>query len=198
MNKKIFKVKFQYFYDQILKNIKKPSCISPEIGEFFFNWSIETFNQFAKHIMNMVPTKFYISSSSEIEAITMKKDIFEKIMEQYDKTGNKRIDKLELISLIPFIVGNDFEKCLISALNFFCLENENDIITRNELCLYFDSYFRCLHNIAIIDKIDEVYEKTQNNIVKLVDNELDDLVNNIMKDSEEIKIEQVNKYCIVI
>jgi hypothetical protein len=193
MNKKIYKVKFKYFQDQILNNTKKPSCISPELGEFLFNWSLETSNQFSKHIMNMVPTKFYISSSSEIEAITMKKEIFEKIMQQYDKTETKRIDKLELISIIPFIVGNDFEKCLLSSLNFFCLENENDIITINELSLFFDSYFRSLHNIIIVDKIDETYEKTQNNIVKLVENELDNIVNKIMSNNEEMKLEQVIK-----
>ena len=78
-------------------------------------------------------------------------------------------------------------------MSFFCLENENDLITKNELSLFFDSYFRCLHNFVIVDKIDEVYEKTNNNIVKLVDNELDELVNNIMKNTEEIGLDKVTK-----
>ena len=193
-NRKIYKVKFQYFIDQILNNIKKPTCITPQYGEFFFNWSLETANQFSKHLMNMIPTKFFISSSSEIEAISMKKEVFEKIMEQYDKTDKKKIDKLELISFIPFLVELDFDKCIKSSLTFFCLENECDIITRNEMGLFFDCYFRSIHNIILLDKKDEIYEKTQENIVKLVENDLDSILNKIFDNLEEMIIDNVIKY----
>jgi hypothetical protein len=191
MNKKIYKVKFEYYTTQALNKLKTP-CIGPDYGDFFFNWSLETATQFARHLLNMTPTKYYISSTSEIEAITMKKNTFQKIMDSYNKVDNTKIDKLELVSVIPFIVDNDFEKCLRLSLSFFCFENENeDLLTKNEVGLYIDSYLRCLHNILIVDNTEEIYEKTKTNIVKIAENELDDMVLKIFGENELLSIDVV-------
>lgn len=192
MNKKLYKAKLQYFYFQVENNLKQPACISQVYGEFFFNWSMETCKQFAKHILSLQPTKFYLSSTSEIEALTNKTAIFQKIIDSY---SNKKIDKLEFICLIPFIVDDKFEYALEVSLSFFIMENEGTkIITKNELSLFFDCYFRGLHNLLILKESDEIYEKTKNNVLKLSDNEIDEIVNEIIeKESEEINIEEIVK-----
>jgi hypothetical protein len=185
-SKKLYKVKFKYFSFQLEHNFKKPACMSKEYGEFFFNWSIETAKQFARHLLSMQPSKFFVSSTSEIEAVTMKKEIFQQIIDNYNKTENKKIDKFELISIIPFIVESNFEIAINTSLTFFCLENSNkDIITRNELGLFIDSYFRSLHNIVLLDDVDQLYAKTQNNVLRLSDNEIEDLLTKVFEATEE-------------
>jgi hypothetical protein len=195
MNKTLYTVKYKYFNVQFLCNFKKPACISQEYGEFLFNWSIETAKQFAKHLLSMQPTKFYISSTAEIEAITTKKDIFQKIIDNYNKADNHKIDKFEIISILMFIVESSFEVALPSTLQFFCLENEsNGIITRTELGLFFDSFFRSLHNIVILEDIDDLYLKTKTSIVRLADSEVEDAVAQIFdKDTEEMNLDDVVK-----
>ena len=88
MNKKIYRVKTKYFEHFLEKELTVP-CMGSEYGSFFFNWSLETAKQFMKHLMSMQPTKFYISSTSEIEAVSSKTAVFQKIMEGYNKIGNK-------------------------------------------------------------------------------------------------------------
>ncbi len=194
MNKKLFKVKFKYFTFQLENNFKKPACIAREYGEFFFNWSIETAKQFAKHLLSIQPTKFFISSTSEIEAISNKKEVFQKILDNYNKIDNKKIDKYEFLCLIPFIVDNNFENAITVSLSFFCIENEGQgIITKLELELYFDCYFRSLHNMILVEDIDEIYEKTQKNILKLNEAELDEFVNLVFNQEEEMHIKEVVK-----
>jgi hypothetical protein len=190
MNKKIYKVKFEFYTEQVLQKLKTP-CFSKDYGDFFFNWSLETANQFSKHLLNMTPTKYYISSATEIEAITLKKDIFQKIMDNYNKVDNSKIDKLELVSVIPFIVDNDYDNSLKSSLSLFCFENENeDLITKNEFGLFIDSYLRCLHHILIVDNDEEIYEKTKGNIVKIADSELDDILGKIFKEAEQLPLDK--------
>jgi hypothetical protein len=195
MNKKLYKVKYKYFTFQLEHNFKKPACMPKESGEFFFNWSIETAKQFAKHLVSMQPTKFFVSSTSEIEAVTMKKEIFQQIIDHYNKTGNKKIDKFELISIIPFIVESNFDVALETSLAFFCLENEGEnIITRNELGLFIDSYFRSIHNIILLDDVDEISEKTRNNILRLSDNEIEQMLINVyIGEVEEMSLDEVIK-----
>jgi hypothetical protein len=197
MNKKIFLVKIPYF-NFLKKNLKIP-CFPKVYGEFFFNWSTETGKQFMKHLMSMQPTKFFISSSAEVEAVTSKTDLFMKIMENYNKIGNKKIDKFELISIIPFILDNNFENCLFLSLSYFCLENEGiELITKDEVGLFFDSFFRAVHNIIIIDEEfnkEEIYTKTKNNIIKLSEQTLEEILNKIFdnKQIEEMNVNDVIK-----
>jgi hypothetical protein len=199
-NKKIFKVKFKYFEFEFEHNFKKP-CLAAEYGEFFFNWSLETTKQFSRHLLSMQPTKFYISSTSEIEAITTKIETFQKIMDMYNKLGNQKIDKFELISIIPFIVDNNFEDALSSSLSFFCLENENanlnqneKIITRNEVGLFIDSFFRAVHNMVLLDDIDSIYEKTQKNILRLSNEEIEEMCSEIFDENvDEMILEETTK-----
>ena len=193
MNKKLYKVKFKYFTLNYEINYKKPSCIPQEYGEFFFNWGLETAKQFARHLLTIQPTKYFISSTSEIEAITTKKEIFQQII---DKSENKKIDKFELISLIPFIVENNFEVALNISLTFFCLENENgEIITKNELGLFLDSYFRSIHNIVLVEEIDEIMIKTQKGILRLSDYEIEEILNFVYSEEsmQEMKVYEVIK-----
>ena len=82
MSKKIFRVKIKYFEYFFSKTLNIP-CFDEVYGEFFFNWSIETAKQFMKHLMSMQPTKFFVSSSAEVEAVTSKTDLFMKIMSSY-------------------------------------------------------------------------------------------------------------------
>jgi len=165
-------------------------CFHEYYGEFFFNWSIETAKQFMKHLMTMQPTKFYITSTTEIEAVTSKKELFFTIMESYNKLGNKKIDKFELMSVIPFIVGNNFEEVLVLSLKYFCLENEGkEIITKDEFGLFLDCFFRAVHCISNFDTEDNVYQKTKDNLIKLAESELDDLLDQIFIDENGNKIE---------
>ena len=167
-------------------------CFHEYYGEFFFNWSLETAKQFIKHLMTMQPTKFYITSSTEIEAVTSKKELFFTIMESYNKLGNKKIDKFELTSVIPFIVGKNFEEVLPLSLKYFCLENEGrEIITKDEFGLFLDCFFRAVHCIANFNVEDNVYQKTKDNLIKLSENELDDLLDNIFIDENKNKIDKI-------
>ena len=185
MNKKIYRVKTKYFEHFLEKELTVP-CIGSEYGSFFFNWSLETAKQFMKHLMSMQPTKFYISSTSEIEAVSSKTAVFQKIMEGYNKIGNKKIDKFEFISFIPFIVESNSELALSTTLSYFCLENENlDIITKSEVGLFIDSFFRSLHNLLIFDDNDELYQKTKDNILKLCEQSIDEICNTIFKSEED-------------
>ncbi len=193
MNKKLYKVKFKYFSLNYEINYKKPACIPEEYGEFFFNWGLETAKQFARHLLTNQPTKYFISATSEIEAITNKKEIFKKII---DKSENKKIDKFELIAIVPFIVESNFDVALSISLSFFCIENENgEIITRNELGLFIDSYFRSIHNMVLVEELDEIMTKTQKSILRLSDNELEEILNLIFIDESvtEMKIADVIK-----
>ena len=193
MNKKIFRVKLKYFQQLLSEPLSIP-CIGDEYGAFFFNWSLETAKQFMKHLISMQPTKFFISSTTEIEAITNKTAIFQKILESYNKVGNKKIDKFELISIIPFIMDSDLEVALTTSMSHFCLENENlDIITRAEVGLFVDSFFRSVHNILKFknDK-DEIYQKTKENILKLSESVIEEILLTIFKkDEEEMPIRDV-------
>ena len=191
MSKKIFRVKIKYFEHFFYKELNVP-CFDEVYGEFFFNWSIETAKQFMKHLMSMQPTKFFVSSSAEVEAVTSKTDLFMKIMSSYNKIGNKKIDKFELISIIPFIVDENFDNALLICLNYFCLENESmDLITRSEVGLFIDSFFRSVHNIIRLEEKDEIYQKTKDHIIKLNENDLDDILREIFPgDEEEITISE--------
>ncbi len=186
---KICRVKMTYLDHFFSKKLQIP-CFPEYYGEFFFNWSIETSKQFMKHLMTMQPTKFYITSSTEIEAVTSKKELFFTIMESYNKLGNKKIDKFELMSVIPFIVGKNFEEVLVLSLKYFCLENEGkEIITKDEFGLFLDCFFRAVHCISNYDTEDNVYQKTKDNLIKLAENELDDLLDQIFIDENGNKIE---------
>ena len=125
---KICRVKMTYLDHFFSQKLSVP-CFHEYYGEFFFNWSLETAKQFLKHLMTMQPTKFYITSSTEIEAVTSKKELFFTIMQSYNKLGNKKIDKFELASVIPFIVGKNFEEVL--ALSLKLAENELDDLLDN-------------------------------------------------------------------
>ena len=145
-----------------------------------------------KHLMTMQPTKFYITSATEIEAVTSKKELFFKIMTLYNKLGNKKIDKFELMSIIPFIVGNNFEIAFFLSLKYFCLENEGkEIITKGEFGLFLDCFFRAVHCIGDFNKDDEVYQKTKDNLIKISEKELDDLLDIIFVDEKKTPIEQM-------
>ena len=188
---KICRVKMTYLDHFFAEKLPIP-CFHESYGEFFFNWSIETSKQFMKHLMTMQPTKFYITSSTEIEAVTSKKELFFTIMESYNKLGNKKIDKFELVSVIPFIVGNNFEEVLSLSLKYFCLENEGkEIITKDEFGLFLDCFFRAVHCIVILDKEDHVYQKTNGNLIKLAENELDELLDNIFRDEKNNKVDKI-------
>ena len=180
------------YLDHFFSQKLKIPCYHEYYGEFFFNWSIETAKQFMKHLMTMQPTKFYITSSTEIEAVTSKKELFFTIMQSYNKLGNKKIDKFELVSVIPFIVGSNFEEVLALSLKYFCLENEGkEVITKDEFGLFLDCFFRSVHCIANFDIEDNVYQKTKENLIKLAENELDDLLENIFVDEDKNKIEKM-------
>ena len=188
---KICRVKIRYLEHFFSQKLPIP-CFHEYYGEFFFNWSIETAKQFMKHLMTMQPTKFYITSTTEIEAVTSKKELFFTIMESYNKLGNKKIDKFELMSVIPFIVGNNFEEVLALSLKYFCLENEGkEIITKDEFGLFLDCFFRAVHCIGNYDIEDNVYLKTKDNLIKLAENELDDLLDEIFVDENKNKIENI-------
>ena len=188
---KICRVKMTYLEHFFSKKLHIP-CFHEYYGEFFFNWSIETAKQFMKHLMTMQPTKFYITSSTEIEAVTSKKELFFTIMESYNKLGNKKIDKFELMSVIPFIVGSNFEEVFVLSLKYFCLENEGkEIITKDEFGLFLDCFFRAIHCISNLDSEDNVYQKTKDNLIKLSESELDELLENIFVDENKNKIEKI-------
>ena len=188
---KICRVKMTYLDHFFSQKLSVP-CFHEYYGEFFFNWSLETAKQFIKHLMTMQPTKFYITSSTEIEAVTSKKELFFTIMQSYNKLGNKKIDKFELASVIPFIVGQNFEEVLPLSLKYFCLENEGrEIITKDEFGLFLDCFFRAVHCIANFNVEDNVYQKTKDNLIKLSENELDDLLDNIFIDENKNKIDKM-------
>lgn len=192
MSKKIFRVKFEYIEHFYLEKELKIPCFGSEYGDFFFNWSTETANQFMNHIMSIQPTKFYISSTSEVEGISSKIELFQKIMMSYNKTGNKKIDKFELISIIPFIVCNNYENALSISLNYFCLENEDfGILTKIEFGFFLDSLFTSLHNILILDDNDNLYSTTKNHIIKLGEEEIDKISNQIYQSLNEIEITEI-------
>ena len=122
-------------------------------------------------------------------------------MQSYNKLGNKKIDKFELASVIPFIVGKNFEEVLALSLKYFCLENEGrEIITKDEFGLFLDCFFRAVHCIANFNVEDNVYQKTKDNLIKLAENELDDLLDNIFVDENKNKIDkmELNKLTIKI
>ena len=67
-------------------------------------------------------------------------------MESYNKLRNKKIDKFELMSVIPFIVGKNFEEVLVLSLKYFCLENEGkEIVIKDKFGLFLDCFFRAVH-----------------------------------------------------
>jgi hypothetical protein len=167
-------------------------CFHENYGDFFFNWSIETAKQFMKHLMTMQPTKFYVTSATEIESVTSKKELFFQIMTLYNKLGNKKIDKFELMSIIPFIVGNNFDNVFLLSLKYFCLENEGkEIITKGEFGLFLDCFFRAVHCIGEFNKDDGVYQKTKGNLIKISEKELDDLLDKIFVDEKNSPVEEL-------
>ena len=180
-----------YFDHFFSKKLPVP-CFHENYGDFFFNWSIETAKQFMKHLMTMQPTKFYVTSATEIESVTSKKELFFQIMTLYNKLGNKKIDKFELISIIPFIVGNNFDNVFLLSLKYFCLENEGkEIITKGEFGLFLDCFFRAVHCIGEFNKDDGVYQKTKGNLIKISEKELDDLLDKIFVDEKNSPIEEL-------
>lgn len=185
MNKKIYRVKLSYYEHFLNKPLPVP-CFRIEYGAFMFSWSIETAKQFMKHLMSIQPTKFYISSTTEIEVVSSKSEVFQKIIDTYNKIGNKKIDKFEIISIICFIVEPNVDIALTTSLSYFCLENENlELITKNEFGLFIDSFLRSLHNMLVFDETDELYAKTKSHIVKLSESDLDDILNKIFKNEEK-------------
>ncbi len=180
-----------YFDHFFSKKLPVP-CFHENYGDFFFNWSIETAKQFMKHLMTMQPTKFYVTSATEIESVTSKKELFFQIMTLYNKLGNKKIDKFELMSIIPFIVGNNFDNVFLLSLKYFCLENEGkEIITKGEFGLFLDCFFRAVHCIGEFNKDDGVYQKTKGNLIKISEKELDDLLDKIFVDEKNSPIEEL-------
>ena len=180
-----------YFDHFFSKKLPVP-CFHENYGDFFFNWSIETAKQFMKHLMTMQPTKFYITSATEIESVTSKKELFFQIMTLYNKLGNKKIDKFELMSIIPFIVGNNFDSVFLLSLKYFCLENEGkEIITKGEFGLFLDCFFRAVHCIGDFNKDDGVYQKTKGNLIKISEKELDDLLDKIFVDEKNSPIDEL-------
>ena len=180
------------YFDHFFSKTLPVPCFHEYYGDFFFIWSIETAKQLMKHLMTMQPTKFYITSAAEIEAVTSKKELFFKLMTLYNKLGNKKIDKFELMSIIPFIVGNNFENVFNLSLKYFCLENEGkEIITKGEFGLFLDCFFRAVHCIGDFNKDDEVYQKTKDNLIKISEKELDDLLDIIFVDEKNTPIEQM-------
>ena len=114
-------------------------------------------------------------------------------MTLYNKLGNKKIDKFELMSIIPFIVGDNFDTVFILSLKYFCLENEGqDIITKGEFGLFLDCFFRAVHCIGEYSKDDEVYQKTKDNLIKISEKELDDLLDKIFVDDKNVPVEQMD------
>ena len=87
MTKKLYRVKFEYAEHFFKEDTLKIPCFGPEYGAFFFNWSIETAKQFIKHIMSLQPTKFYLSSTCEVEAISSKVELFQKIMVYFSENS---------------------------------------------------------------------------------------------------------------
>ena len=58
------------------------------------------------------------------------------------------------------MVESNCETALSTSMSYFCLENENmDIITKSEVGLFIDSFFRSVHNILLLDEKDELYQK---------------------------------------
>ncbi len=189
--KKLYTVKFKFFSFEYEHSYKKPCCLPAEYCEFLFNWSLETAKQLGRHIFSTQPVKFFISSVTEVEAVTSKKEVFARIL---DKNENKKIDKFELIAIIPFIVESNFDVALTTVLNFFCLEqSEENVLMRNEFGLFIDSYFRSVHSIVILDDVDEIYEKTQKNLVRLSDAEIEEIITSVYEDKSELKVEFVVK-----
>ena len=204
-NIKIVRVKMSYFDHFFSKPLKVP-CFHQYYGDFFFKWRLNTGTSFMKDLMTIQPTKFYISSETEIEKVTSKKNLFLKMMKLYNKLGNEKIDKFEIISVIPFIVENNFEKVLFWSLKYFCLENEQEnetqdnlkkdipehnIITKCEFGLFLDCFFRAVHCISDLDENDEVYQKTKDNLIKIAENELDDALDKIFVDDKNQPIEEL-------
>ena len=126
--KQIFLVTFSYYEDQYMRNLNKSSCISKEIAEFLFNWSIETLRQFGINILNTIPTKMYLTKVSELENLKQLGSA-EKVLKIFDVFEQKKVDKLELLCLFPFIVENNFENAfyckminlILVALSFLVL-----------------------------------------------------------------------------
>ena len=113
-------------------------------------------------------------------------------MTLYNKLGNKKIDKFELMSIIPFIVGNNFDNVFLLSLKYFCLENEGkEIITKGEFGLFLDCFFRAVHCIGEFNKDDGVYQKTKGNLIKISEKELDDLLDKIFVDEKNSPIEEL-------
>ncbi len=116
------------YFDHFFNKKPKVPTFHHSYGDFFFMWRMEQAKQFMNQLMTIKPTKFYISSASELEtqAVTLKKDLFLQIMNLYNKLGNKKIDKFELVSVIPFIKGNNFNDVFEWSLKYFCLESEGN------------------------------------------------------------------------
>ena len=198
---KICRIKMSYL--DYFYNRKLPvPCFPQSFGDFFDGWRLNDGKTFIKKIMTMKPTKFYISSESEIESITSKKELFVKMFRIYNKLGNHRIDKFEIISIIPFILEKNLENVLYSSLKYYCLENapekmtdedkpENYIITRSEFGLFLDCFYRGVHCIAELDENDEVYQKSKDNLIKIAENELDTLLDKIFIDEKKESVEQM-------
>ena len=113
INKQIFYVNLSHYQDRYIRNLNKSFCISQEIADFLFNWSIETIRQFGKSILKTIPSKMYISNANEIENLKQHETVC-KVLKIFDVLDLKKVDKLELICLFPFIVESDFENA------FFC------------------------------------------------------------------------------
>ena len=78
------------------------------------------------------------------------------------------------------------------SLKYFCLENEGkEIITKDEFGLFLDCFFRAVHCISNLDSEDNVYQKTKDNLIKLSESELDELLENIFVDENKNKIEKI-------
>ena len=196
-NKQIFFVSFRYFDDQYMRNLKKPSCIPKELAEFLFNWSLETVRQFGKNILKTIPSKMYISKATELENLKQV-DTADKVLKLFDIFETKKVDKFELICILPFIVESNFENAFfckflnkfLGCIEFFSFES-NDKITRDEMYLLIDCLLRSIHKVVIIDDIDEIAEKTKKQLVRLHDTSLNEILNLIF-DNNVNEIDHVN------
>lgn len=178
---KVVTVKSEYYNIQYENNFKKDICISQDIASLAFNWSLETVKQFSKNLIENHSANFFLSKDTDLENILAKKDKIHMLIQNLNKSKINKMDILELLSILPFLVEGNFSSALSAGLNIFCLEINDNVIKADELGIFLDSFFRCVVNVIIIDE--EVVQELNKSVIKLDFDEIEKDVNKIFFDS---------------
>ncbi len=121
--------------------------------------------QFAKNLIEYNSVTFYLSKNTDLENTIIKKEKINKLIKILNKSKIEKIDILELLSNLPFLVEANLMHALIAVTNIFFLDNGDSIITAIEFGIFIDCFFRMIVNVLVIEE--QIVEDCFANMMRL-------------------------------